>query len=413
MRSIEELRQAMRDETRDLAPRVTFREVRQRARRRRLAGLVTFAAAVLIPVGATMTALAGGPAGPAPAPTLAQSHPGPSVTNFVAGTEMPGTGPLIRTGVAYGGDEELVFRYSGDEMNGLSDGLHNTRTGQFRRLDGGLSASPGNFSTVLEFQDKQGGIVDYGLVTIAGVRVGVSWDGQHADAGTAEVPGMPGTTVFWVRRTGVAVAPTGAVDGPSPDLVFTARDSAGAVVATGGGERVQRSDGGIVITDTAVQIGDLMPTGVVLADGGRLVLWFRGDERGVSLVAGSDDGSGAPTELRGLGRYARPPFDIGFYGGRFEFDQPGGTEVVLHIYVGPAETVTLAAPVSTGHGSVRWSAHPQLRIGWIAGVPAQDVPLVTSTAEAAGGKVIARGDDLPESPAAQGGVSESPSARGR
>ena len=56
---------------------------------------------------------------------------------------------------------------------------------------------------------------------------------------------------------------------------------------------------------------------------------------------------------------------IGFYGGRHEFDEPGGTKVVVCVYVGPAAEVTLTAPVSTGHGSARWSAHPQLRIAWV------------------------------------------------
>ncbi|GAB3826748.1 hypothetical protein [Dactylosporangium cerinum] len=169
--------------------------------------------------------------------------------------------------------------------------------------------------------------------------------------------------------------------------MFTARDANGAVIATGDG--VQRSDGSIVIKDTAVRIGDLMPTGVSLADGGKLVLWFAGDDRSTGLFAGRDTGGGEPVELRGLGRFNRPPFDIGFYYGRFEFDEPGGTHVVLWVYVGPASGVALSAPVSTGHGTLRWSAHPELRIAWISGVPAQETSKVTGVATDAAGAVVA------------------------
>ena len=388
MRSIEELRQAMRDETRDLAPQVTFAQVRQRARRRRFTGLVAFAAAVLVPVGATMTALAGGPAGPTPSPTLEHSRPAPAVTNFVSGTELPGAGPLIRTGIAYGTAEELVFRY-GDAANGVLAGLYNARTAQFRRLDFGLNLSEaGGFSTIMEIEDRHGGIVDYGVVKGTDVHVDVTWDGQHSEAATAEVPDMPGVTLYWVQRAGIAIGPTGRVNEAAPKLVFTARNAAGAVVATGGDE-IQRSDGLIVIADNAVPIGDPMPTGVVLADGGKLVLWFAGDAAGAHLYAGRDNGNGKRTELIDLGIYMRPPADIGFYGGIYGFDQPGGTRVMLRIYVGPGVGVTLAAPVSTGHGSVRWSAHPQLHIGWISGVPPESAHTVTGFATAADGTVLA------------------------
>jgi hypothetical protein len=392
MRSIEELRQAMRDETRDLAPRATFGQIRQRARRRRFAGLVAFAAAVLVPVGATVTALAGGPAGPSPSPAPSWSGATPAVTEFADGTEFPGTGPVVRTGVAYGTAEELVLRYSGDDMNGVYFGLFNPATSQYRKFEGGLNVpAAGQPFTIMEFEDKHDGIVDYGVVNGTGVRVEVTFDGQHATADTAEIPGLPGATAFWVRRTGIAVGPTSAVGGLSPDLAFTARDATGAVVATG--DHVQRSDGAIVIKDTAVQLGDLMPTGVDLAGGGRLVLWFAGDDRAAGLFAGRDTGAGAPAVVRGLGRFARPPFDAGFYGGRTEFDEPGGTKAVLFIYVGPAATVSAAAAVSTGRGSVRWSAHPQLRIAWISGVPAQETWKVTGAAMDAAGNVVAATQD--------------------
>lgn len=388
MHSIEELRRAMRDETRDLAPRVTLGQIRQRARRRRFTGLVAFAAAVLVPVGVTMTALAGGPAGPSPSPVDPPSGATPVVTDLAGGAEFQGSGPIVRTGVAYGADEELVLRYSGEDMNGVFSGLYNPKTSQYRRFEGGLMVpAAGQFSTIMEIEDRRGGIVDYGVVGAPGVTVEVTFDGQHATATSAAIPVLPGTTLFWVRRTGIAVGPTSQVGGPTPNLAFTARDVTGATVATGG--YVQRSDGQVVIKDTAVRIGDLMPTGVTLADRGELVLWFAGDDRSTGLFAGSDTGGGEPTELRGLGRFARPPFDIGFYGGRTELDEPGGTKVVLLVYVGPAATVTAAAPVSTGRGSVRWSAHPRLRIAWISGVPAQDGWKVTGIATDANGNPVA------------------------
>ncbi|WP_460491208.1 SigE family RNA polymerase sigma factor [Dactylosporangium cerinum] len=198
-------------------PRVTFAQVRQRARRRRFTLLATFLAAVLVPVGATVTALAGSPAGPGPLPPPARSGAAPVPSDFATGTEFPGAGEIVRTGIAYGADEEFVLRYSGDGMNGVWSGLYNPKTSQYRRFEGGLTPAPGQFSTILEIEDRRGGIVDYGVVGAAGVRVEVTSDGRQATASTAEVPGMPGTTLFWVRRTGTAVQPTGApAGGPTP-----------------------------------------------------------------------------------------------------------------------------------------------------------------------------------------------------
>ncbi|MFF5231704.1 hypothetical protein [Dactylosporangium sp. NPDC000521] len=60
--------------------------------------------------------------------------------------------------------------------------------------------------------------------------------------------------------------------------------------------------------------------------------------------------------------------------------------------VGPAAEVALTAPVPRATGSARWSAHPQLRIAWIRGVPAGDGWKVTGTAADARGTVVATHD---------------------
>jgi len=119
------------------------------------------------------------------------------------------------------------------------------------------------------------------------------------------------------------------------------------------------------------------------------VLWFAGSADAAELRAGSDDGRGTTTDLRSLGMYHRPPFAIDFYGGRQVFEEAGGTSIVLKTYVGPAATVTLVAPHSTTHGSAAWSAHPELRLAWIAGVPRGEEWRVTGVATNAAGTPVA------------------------
>lgn len=381
MYSVEDLRRDMADETRDLAPRVTFDKVRARAARRRAHGVIgVVGTALLVPVLAAGTFVALQPAGsapPAPAdydPTIVRVEPD--------GSADPVSGPFLSTGLSVGATERLVLFYR-DFMNGVEGALSDPNTGKLRELDDGSMVRPRDFGTVFELDDRNGGIVDYGVFGHADARIEVTVDGKSVPVGTGKLPQIPDATVFWVRRDGILANPTGAVDGAEPEIVFTARDAAGRVLDTA--RQVQRSDGWINRIDSAKRIGDWIRTGLILDTGGELVFWYEGDEKTVLLRAGSDDGNGTVTQVRGLGSYARPPFDIGFYRGLDTFELADGSTVTVAKYAGPAATVTMDGANASRQGSARWSAHPEMRIFWAVGIT-DSRP--TGVAKDAKGKVL-------------------------
>lgn len=223
---------------------------------------------------------------------------------------------------------------------------------------------------MLELDDRNGGIVDYGIFGADGAQIRVTAGGQSTLASTTAIPGVADATLFWVRRGGVIAGPTGAVGGPSPDVVFTAVDAAGRTLGAGA-PYVQRNDGVVHSSDGFSPIGEFMRTGLTLDDGGELVFWCDGDQRAVMLHAGSDGRRGTVTELRNLGSLSRPPYPSGFYLGYNTFPLTGGGSVVVALYVGDAASVEMrgAGGAAVGsHGAAVWSAHPQLRILWATGV---------------------------------------------
>jgi hypothetical protein len=379
----QDLRRELTQEARDLASKVTFAQVKARAGTRRMRGALGVLTAALVPVLAAGTVVALHPAayapGPSPEPTAiaapstassgtdasvapSSSPPGSAVPSDGS---VPPAGPTIATGLPVGDNERLVL-FIRDAMNGLQGGLSNPSTGGFRPLQGGTVVRPMEFGTVFEVDDRRGGIIDYGVFGAADARIDVMVDGKPVRANTGRLAQAPDATVFWIPRSGVLVAPTGApADAPRPDLTITARDAAGVVLGTA--EHFQRSDGVVNRDDSAVPVGDPVRSGVTLADGGELVFFFEGGATEALLFAGSRDGTGKVTKIKGLGVYHRPPFDIGFYGGQNQFALPGGGSLVVGTYVGPADTVTMEGTNATQRGSGRWSAHPQMRIFWAAG----------------------------------------------
>jgi hypothetical protein len=365
MYTVEDLRREMAAETRDLAPRVTFEQVRARAVRRRLRNVIGIVAAALIPVLAIGTVVALQPAGPSPSPAPTGMGPTAIVPMVPDRSVGPPSGPFVSTGLSVGTDEQLVLFYR-DDMNGVEAGLYDPNTGRLRELEDGATVRAGAFGTVFELDDRRGGIVDYGVFGRADARIEVTIGGKSVPASTGRLPKLPDATLFWVKRDGVRAAPTGAVDAPTPDAVFTASDAAGSVLDTA--TYIQRSDGALNRADSAAPIGDWMHTGLSLAAGGELVFWFDGDQNAAMLHAGSDDGAGTVKELKTLGSYHRPPFDIGFYGGLNTFELAGGMTVTVGTYVGRAATVTMQGTDADRQGSARWSAHPETRIFWAVGV---------------------------------------------
>lgn len=360
----EKLREQMADETHDLVPRVTFAQVRARAGRRRRRNLVTVAGAALLPLlaaGAVAAVQPGGsstppPLGPTIEPTTIVPLPDESTGSY--------SGPVVDTGIDVGDDQRLVLWYQ-DSMNGIESGLRDKDTGRIRRLD--LQAMPNSgFSTISEIDDRHGHIVDYGVFGAPDASVDATAAGQTAHATTTRMDALPQATVFWVERPGVLVVmPSGGTNAPSQGAVFTARNAAG--VALGTSDDIWRSDSTVNVLDGAL-IGDWMHTGIALAAGGKLVFWFSGDQDTTLLHAGSDNGAGTVTELTVVGYFERRPFDTGFFGLRYNFQQAVGGTATVGLYIGPAATVAMRATGSTGGGSVTWSAYPRVRICWATGV---------------------------------------------
>lgn len=384
MRTVADLRRAMIEATENLAPRVTFAGVLQRARRRRLRWAVTALVAALVPLLAGLLINGMRPAAPPlPAPAL---RPAPSVP-FSVHPSFPPVGDVITTGVRVGNDDELVFWFY--EGPGLSAGLRNTATGTVRSLEGAGGGGPG-FANLAQIDDRRGGLVDYGLFIGDAARISVSTSGQQVDAELAPWSNDRSYIVFWARHTGTPLPPTGApatTDVAQPQ--FTAYDRAGKVIATSQG-RSQRSDGGVNAEDRP-RVGDMIRTATPTASGRELVLWFVGDDKGALLKAGEwDPRSGTATELKVLGGFARPPSAIGFYSGYDLIDGPGRTQIALGEYVGPAARVVMAHPAEgVTTGSARWSAQPELVICWAVNVPTATAHEISAVAFDANGRVIA------------------------
>jgi hypothetical protein len=249
-------------------------------------------------------------------------------------------------------------------MNGVQAAL--SGPGGLRELDGGTTVRRGSFGMVFEIDDRRGGVVDYGVFGGAGVRVEVTVNGKTVQASTGNLPQVPDATLFWVRREGVLTAPTGVPGGQASGAVFTARGPAGSEL--GKGTQIERADGPISQADQPEPIGDPVRTGLTLASGDELVFWFDGDDTTAGLHAGSYDGVGTVNEVKPIGRYSRPPFAIGFYGGFNTFELTGGQTVTVGTYAGPAASVAMQGTNAGRQGSGRWSAHPELRIFWAVGI---------------------------------------------
>jgi hypothetical protein len=395
MRTVADLRRAMIEETENLAPRVRFADVRRRARRRRFRWGVTSVVAALAPLLAGLLINGLQPAAPPlPAPT---PRPAPTVPISVH-PSFPPVGDVITTDVRVGNDSELVFWFH--EGPFLSAGLRNTATGTVRSLAGApvtcsAGTCPGGgehgFDHHLgQIDDRLGAVVDYGLFVGDAARIIVSTGGQQVDAELAPWSVDPSYIVFWVRHGGTPLPPTGAPEATgTAQPRFTAYNRAGEVIATAEG-RSQRTDGGLIAEDRP-RVGDLIRTGTPTASGRELVLWFVGDDKSALLKAGEwHPGSGTATELNLLGMFARPPFSIGFYRGYHRIDGPGGTQITLGVYVGPATRVVMAHPAEgVTTGSARWSVHPELVICWAANVPAATAHEISAVAFDANGRVVA------------------------
>jgi hypothetical protein len=217
--------------------------------------------------------------------------------------------------------------------------------------------------------------------------------GEPVTATLATWSGNESYHVFWARRTGTPVPPTGApatTGAVWPE--YTAYDLAGCVLATSDGP-TQRTDGAVNIADSP-RIGDLIHTGTPTANGRELVLWFTDDDNGALLHAGEwDPGTRTAKDLRGLENVTRPPIGSGFYHGLQTVDGPGGRKIVVGTYVGPADRLVMAHPApGVTTGSAHWSAYLQLILGWAAKVPADSAYQVSATALDASGKTVATTD---------------------
>lgn len=389
MRTVDDLRRAMIEETADLAPRVTAAQVRQRARRRGVRWGISLLVAAVAPLTAGLLVATLQPsAPPVPSPTL-PARPAPTVPVNVD-PSFPSVGDVITTGMRVGDDSELVLWFHRGPA--LAAGLRDTATGNVRSLEEGPGGENG-FSNLAEIDDKRGGSIDYGLFVGDAARITVTTNGTQRQAELAPWSGNRSYIVFWTRHDGSPL--TGAtqlplsVDPTQPQ--FTAYDAAGTEIARSDGSR--RTDTGINAEDKE-QVGELIRTGKPTASGRELVLWFVGDNNGVLLKAGEwDPATRKPVEPQVLGPYHRPVVPVGFYNGYHAVDGPAGTKIMLGSYTGTAATVTMAHPAEgVVSGSARWSTEPTLVICWAANVPAATAYQISAVAYDAGGRVLAATD---------------------
>nr|BFE56925.1 hypothetical protein GCM10020063_014510 [Dactylosporangium thailandense] len=267
------------------------------------------------------------------------------------------TNTLVATGLAFGDHEELVLWYD-DPVNGVRGGLYDERTARLRTLAWAGIRGEG-FGIIGELDDRNGGILDYGVVGGDDARVTVKAGGRTAEATTAPVPGVPGHTMFWVRRGGVLAGTTAEPNPATPDAVFTAYSSGGTKLAESTSSGIQRADTIVNRDDVSRRIGDPIDTGVMMADGSQLQLWFDGDDHTALLRA-----STAPDRI--LMTLSRPPSDPGgFYHAVFTVDgAAGGRKVKLCIYVGDGVRVQMGGAGVEQSGSRAWSAYPRLKVAW-------------------------------------------------
>ncbi|GAA3303977.1 hypothetical protein Dvina_35265 [Dactylosporangium vinaceum] len=396
MYTIDDLRQALADESTDRFTRLNFADVKRAAGRRRHRTLLTGIAVLLAPIMAAggAIALVPGEGGPSPSPDARTSVP--FVPYRPNGTDnpwhadssfpAPASSDYIETGVKFGETERLVLFYMDDD-NGLDGGLVDAGGG-LRRIGSTGKPDPGHFGwTVSEFDDRHGGIIDYGAFGGADPKIKVTAGGQTLDASTKPVPGHAGLSVWWVRRGGQIAGPTSSAHPAQADAVIKAYDAHGTVLGTAG--PVQRVDTIVNVQDASAEVGDRIHTGITAAGGGELVLFFYGDGTTMLLVAGRVDDRGRLTTIKTLMGVHQPPYGSGggiFYGGAFRLDVDGGQKVRVGIYEGQASRVELSGSGAAHQGSGAWSAYPNLHVAWATGLQGP----VTGTAYDAGGKVIHR-----------------------
>lgn len=395
MRTVDELRTALRAETDGLQPGLPVAAIRDRARRRSRRRRLTQAGAAmvtgLVVAAAAMYLSLTRPGVPLPQPE--PLDPLPSV-NVQVDPSFPPLGPVVRTGVRVGTNQELVMWFSGStDVPQVNDGLLDLGTGAVEDLDqlaSGDQSVPG-FQQLGQIDDRRSGVVDFGLYVGTVGAVVVESHSGHDAAHLFVWPGNRRYVLFWADHSGTPL-PTES-DHPFPadtDMPrFVAYTDHGRQLATSDGLTSRRTDTQTMLGDSPT-VGTPIDTGVVLADGGKLRLWFVGNDTEVILRTGSVPlVSGPVGHQQDYAHFHQPPDASGFEAGWGVYDGPNGTRVVVGVYTGPAATVTVNAPgVGVTSGTARWSAHPELILFWVAGVSNANFPGTVAQAYDAGGHLL-------------------------
>jgi hypothetical protein len=312
---------------------------------------------------------------------------------------FPAFGKVITTGAKVGSDYELVVWFSnGPSAASMESGLLDRHTGVVRNLETFSQeghydphATNGGFRVVAQLDDRNGGVLDYGLFIGSPSRIvgQVGKSGAPFEAHRLTWSVNEHFVVFWASHPGSPI--------PADSGTYLTSQGATRFVAYRGGSQLGTSDNVPVHrADTSVnqldqpQLGDTIQTGVPLAGGGTLVFWFVGAPGADSAILRAGRlVDGTRTVLKDLGVYHQPPFDIGFYHGWNDFDGLAGTHVLVGTYVGAAAKVVTGAPsagAKSGYG--RWTAHPTLIVFWASGVAAGDDPKSAAVAYDENDKVI-------------------------
>jgi hypothetical protein len=400
MRTVNDLRRALIEETHDLASPIQVGAIRRRARRRRLRqGYAAVLVGLILAAGGGLATMHRGTTTPEPLVNQTGRPPVPagSVTPRV-GPSYSVAGKVIRTGAPVGDKYELVvwFYDNGPDAVGVASGLLDRATGQVRDLetlflDGHVDrcARTGGFKLLDQVDDRAGGALDYGLFIGDASRIVGRVGGAQYEAHLTRWDRNSRFVVFWIDHHGTPVPADSMTYTSGPQVPrFIAYSSSEKQLATSDGLGIRRSDAGVNLADQP-QLGDVIRTGVPLADGGQLVFWFVGSADTMELKAGRlDPTTGTREPLKELGVY-HPPYDIGFYGGWDDFVGPGGTHIMVGMYAGPAAKIVTGAPgegVTSGFG--RWTAHPEVILFWASNITTANYPQTAAVAYNAAGGVI-------------------------
>lgn len=375
MHSLDDLRDAMRAETADLAPHRTLEEITKAGRHRvaaRRTGIVAVACAVAVAVAAPLALRPGDGKG------------GGGEGGGTVATKPDRSAP-IRTGVPTDNGAELVV-WLASEKNAVAvkAGRRDAATGAVKELpaidtlsgttrfyDPAAGSDISGREYVISLPGRDGTTIQVGVLEGQIQQVTAEFNEEPDRAARfARVHEWPDTFVYWV-----------------PDLrkgmigTVQARNAAGKVVDLDNipvPSDDPRPNDCVGDPATAPPIGDDIRTGAKNSQGKEFVIRFIKNDKGKTKRAGftvgrADPATGAVPGFECAFAFTLPINPAQYRGTGIEFDGPGfyttSETTLIDTFAGPVDRITASfagKPVPVHFA--RWSAHPELVVYWVTGV---------------------------------------------